>query len=172
MCLADSDFSYLIDVQRPGFRATPEILKYLDSELEEARKTIRTGEMSRTIYTLDNHQPRDLSILVTPRKNKTASPIMYGYPPRSNDGFTKWVMSRIEDGSEKGAQMVMMNYLFWLEAGEQETSLRDLIQRWLNGVALANNRLSLEVSGNRTVGEVVVFTPSGDFEIISICREC
>jgi hypothetical protein len=115
----------------------------------------------------DNRFPRDISILVRKSTRKGSGAISYGFPPKYDKDFPCWMDSRIADSEEKGADILMLNYIFWNDGLEAPT-LRDAILSADQRIKKNSKNLVLAIEKPLTTREVVIFTLSGLFERIAL----
>jgi hypothetical protein len=170
LCNADTKFTYSISVGRPGFKATPNILKHLHDKIGIAKAYLEKTEhlQSWEVQTPDNRNPRDLTITITKMETgDVPMPIPCFFPPRNDEQFAAWVSSRIVKARQKGATILMLNYVFRTPVGWNAEFRTDIL-RALPHAYVVNNELLLPWAASGSVAELVVFMPSGMFESIRL----
>ena len=75
--------------------------------------------------------------------------------------------SRLDDAKEKGADLLMLNYIFW-EDGNPDSTLRTSLLTADSRIVNSNDGLQIRVVNKLSVREIIIFTPSGLFEQIEM----
>jgi hypothetical protein len=167
LCQAHPGFSYIISTSRPDLVVTLALLTHLRLELELAWQSLATESSPHSVevFSNDHRQPRDISILVSKANQNGIGSISFGFPPRNDEGFPQWLDSRMDDAHGKGADLLMLNYIFW-EDGNPNSTLRTSLLTSDSRIVNSNNRLQITTTNKLTVREIIIFTPSGEFEQI------
>ncbi|HEY6190863.1 MAG TPA: hypothetical protein VI215_00900 [Bacteroidota bacterium] len=169
LCKNDPRFSYVIWVSRPRFKASDEFLKHVELELINGKKYLESidYDASYDIHSDDNRYPHDLTITIDKRRNDSAPTVSFIFPPKDDADFPTWMENRVAEATDKGASLLMLNYIFWMEVGDNP-DLKELLTRRLGNLRGNKPFLRLELDNPGSVEEVVVFLPSGEFATIEI----
>lgn len=169
ICKSTTGYRFIISINLPKFETTDNVLKHIKDEIEVGKEYLNSEivEASYSIYSQDNHWPHDVEILIKKNVDMITPNIIFGFQPRKDEDLPNWLKYRLDEANEKGATILFVNYIFWIEPGTK-ISIADILQQHLPNLKKSINGFSLSIKAVCSVKRVFVFMPSGIFESINI----
>jgi hypothetical protein len=164
----DRAFHYSVSVYKQDLKADDELIQHLKRELIYCKEYLvgSQDDVNCDINSLDNHHPHDLTITVRKVSKKRLHGVDIWFPV-GEENFGEWMKSQIKECMLKGANIIMLNYIFWISMGE-EKELIDFLKDELPDLKIECGTNKLLLKNSDSMRKVIVFMPSGKFETIEL----